>query len=111
MLMRLKNKMTHALQAMIENAKRTGGIPSHIEIAPNEALEILFEIHKINPPNYVITAKDGTSCRLLLNAKDIPLATFQEYGTKWREKEWKVEYNKLELVIVTPSVQNQHLHS
>lgn len=110
MLMRLKNKMTHGLQSLIDNAKRTGGIPSHIEVAPNEAFEILAEIHRLNIPNYSITGKDGTSYRLLLNNKDIPLTTIQEYVEKWREKEWKVEYNKIELVVVIPPPQNQHLH-
>lgn len=44
MLMKIKNKMTLAMDKMIEKAEADGGIPSHILLDPQEAANFLREL-------------------------------------------------------------------
>lgn len=111
MLIKFKNKMTMALTKMIEDGTRLGGLPSHIEVSPNEGAELFNEIRRMNPPNYTITSKEGASNRLLLQAKDISELELSSYLSKWKSGEWKVEYKKIPVVLIDPSPQTVHLHS
>lgn len=110
MLIKFKNKMTMALTKMIEDGKRLGGIPSHVEISPNESVELFNEIRKMNPPGYIITSKEGASCKLFLQVKDLTQTEMQDYLNKWKEGQWVVEYNKVSVVVVEPTPQTMHLH-
>ncbi|MDE1830200.1 MAG: hypothetical protein KGI25_07740 [Thaumarchaeota archaeon] len=96
---------------MIEDGNRLGGQPSHIEISPNEAIELFSEIRRLNPINYVITSKEGASCKLLLQAKDLTQTELQNYVMKWKDGDWKVEYKKVSVIVVDPPPQTVHLHS
>lgn len=110
MLIKFKNKMTMALTRMIDEGTRLGGQPSHIEISPNEAIELFKEIHTLNPAGYTITTKEGTSCRLLLYAKHAD-NDIQTYVDNWKSGEWTVEYKKISVIVVIPTPQTVHLHS
>ncbi len=112
MIIKFKNKMVMSLKKMIDDGMRMGGLPSHIEVSPQEALDIFTEINVLSPPpqGYTITQKDGTSARLLLNAKSISQADMQMYIQNWKANEWKVEYNKISIFIVNPTPQTVHLH-
>lgn len=111
MLIKFKNKMTMALQKMIDDGTRLGGLSSHIEVSPNEAADIFKEICTLipAPTGYTITSKEGVGCRLLLTAKTQE-ADILLYLNNWKHGEWKVEYKKVPVVIVIPSPQTVHLH-
>lgn len=113
MLIKFKNKMTMALQKMIDDGARLGGLPSHIEVSPKEAGEIFIEIHTLTPTpiGYLIQTKDGISCKLIFNAKEISDLEMQGYVNNWRSGEWKVEYKKIPVHVVNPTPVTQHLHS
>lgn len=111
MLIKFKNKMTMAVMKMIDDGKRLNGIPSHIEVSPNEAVEVFNEIKRLNPPGYVITSKEGASCKLLLTANDVKEVDLLSYVTKWKNGEWKVEFSKIVLIVIDPPPQTMHLHS
>jgi hypothetical protein len=111
MLIKFKNKMTMALNKMIEDGKRLGGMPSHIEVSPNEAIELFSEIRRLSPPGFVITSKEGASCKLLLIAKDLTEFEMAGYLSKWKQGEWKVEFSKITVVVIDPPPQTMHLHS
>lgn len=109
--------MTMALQKMVDDGIRLGGQPSHIEVSPNEALDIFNELHTLipTPTGFVITSKDGVSCNLMLKAKDISEIEMQRYVNNWKSGEWTVEYTrisnkKISIVVVTPGPQTVHLH-
>lgn len=110
MLIKFKNRMTMALTKMIDDGARLGGIPAHIEVVPVEASEIFSELRKMNPPNYTITSKEGASCKLLIQTKELTDFEFQVYLLKWKQNEWRIEYKKVPIFIVDPQPQTVHLH-
>lgn len=111
MLIKFKNKMTMSLTKMIEDGNRLGGMPSHIEVSPNEAKEIFNELRKLNPANYTITSKESVSCKLLLQVKELSDFELTGYLAKWKEGEWKVEYKKIPVYVIDPTPTTMHLHS
>lgn len=113
MLIKFKNKMTMALQKMMDDGARLGGLPDRIEVSPKEALDIFNEIHSLAtiPPGYVITSKEGASCKLLFAAKEITELEMASYVSNWKCGEWKVEYKKISIIVVIPTPVTQHLHS
>ena len=111
--------MTMALLKMIDDGIRLGGQPSHIEVSPNEAMELFNELHTLTPTpaGFVITSKDGVSCKLLLHAKEISEIEMQRYVSNWKNGEWTVEYvrmssscKKIPIIIVVPTPATVHLH-
>ena len=110
MIIKFKNKMTMALSKMIEDGKRLGGQPSHIEVSPKEAEDIFNEYRALSPAGYVITSKQGASCKLLLSAKDLSSADMQEYLDNWKTGEWTIEFSKIQLHVVVPTPQTMHLY-
>jgi hypothetical protein len=59
----------------------------------------------------VITSKEGASCKLLLQGKDVSEFELQGYLSKWKAGEWKVEYNKIQVIVIDPPPQTVDLHS
>lgn len=110
MLIKFKNKMTMALQKMIDEGKRLGGLPSHIEVIPQEAADIFAEIRRLSPPGYVINDENGASARLLLGAKDLSDFELQGFVNKWKEKKWTVEFQKISIIVVIPTPATIHLN-
>ncbi len=114
MLIKFKNKMTMALQKMIDDGLRLGGLPDHIEVSPNEAAEIFKEIHRLTPStlsSYVITSKEGASCKLMFAAKEISELEMATYVANWKSGQWNVQYKKIPVIVVNPTPVTQHLHS
>jgi len=113
MIIKFKNKMTMALQKMIDDGARLGGQPDHIEVSPREALDIFTEIRTLPAiaTGYVITSKEGASCKLLLNAKEISELEMATYVANWKTGEWKVDFKKISIMVVNPTPTTQQLHS
>jgi hypothetical protein len=114
MLLKFTNKMTMALQQMLEQGKRAGGVPSVIEINTNEAFDILKEICLI-PNNLVLgytiqNSKDKISQRLLLNQKAVSDNLIADYVVMWETGEWSVQFSNTPIKIVKSTLQKQQLN-
>lgn len=112
MLIKFRNKMTMGLKKMIDDGARLGGLPSTIEVSPREALEIFREIHSLTPTpiGYVLTSKEGASLKLLFSAKEISDIDMMEYVNNWKDGDWKVEFQKIPVIIINPPPISQHLN-
>jgi hypothetical protein len=108
MLLKLRNKMTMAMDKMIEEAKELGGVPGQILLEPKEAAEFIREINhtsmKIRVKKEIDIGQknpDEFDIRLLIWGKD-PISTedLKMIVEKWYKKEYSFRYKSLELLVV-----------
>ena len=104
MILTLQNKITMAIDRMIEDAINLGGIPKNILLDTNEAVTFLQEIYNTKNNANVALYTDDT--RVLYST------VFSRFGTKkeiynfiqkyWYTRRYRVIYKDVELIIVKP---------
>jgi hypothetical protein len=112
MLIKFKNKNQVALNKMLADGQRLGGIPSHIEVSSAEAMHILLEINKTGSKDFSFTSNEVTNVdvSLLMRVRDIKQSDLSTYLSSWKKSDWSVTYKKVALIIVDVPPQREHLH-
>lgn len=107
MEMTIKNKMLLAMDVLIEETKKNGGVPKDILLAPNEAMHFILESGMLTPlKKNQISAKrkddNGFDIRFLLKpslTKEEAIAIVQ----RWYAGEFTLEYNGVSVVVIPKS--------
>ena len=104
MLMKIKNKMMLAMDKLIEEAKKDGGVPASILFEPQEAADFLKELHdlKIQTRKHVsVKHKDDSAIdiRFLLNAT-LTKERLEDLIKQWYKRDFVLFYKDIEIKVI-----------
>ena len=98
-----------ALDKVIKEGKDKGGIPSHIELYPDQAYDLLKEINALHQEESDVTkdikieqeSQSDFDVRLFLYSKDgLPFKTAKMILNKWFNTEYEITYKDIEIRVV-----------
>lgn len=114
----LKNKMLMALDGMIQEGEKRGGIPKYVELSTKEAVELLKEIRylsnerseplamvSIKPSKALTNLQDNRHPIFLIKEithsgqQDIAPQTITQFLKFWKEREIEISYNGVPLIL------------
>ena len=111
MILKLRNKMTMAMDKMIEEAKEIGGVPGEIIFEPKEAVEFIREIH-----HSAMKLRCKKNIEIRQSNSNEPDVRLQIWGSaplldkdvrsiieRWYKRECKFTYRKVDLFVVHKS--------
>lgn len=106
--MHIKNKYEVSLKELIQQTRQKGGVPERIDISPQEAWDILREIHRFgrNSP-FSIGSKHGhttstqfeLSSRLVNNSNPIAREEATQLIKQWMQGEFEIFFNDIPLTV------------
>ncbi len=105
MLIRFKNKWTMQIISMISQGKKLGGLPSHIELSPEEATLIIDEINSLRKDKetqhqrYKFTT-NGVDSRLMVLGRDLTKDEKLQLLADWTEGKLTITFDSVELRVI-----------
>lgn len=104
MLMTIKNKMMLAMDSLIEEANKKGGVPAEISLEPREAVDFLKEISTLKILcNTHVSIKNANGSETNIHLLLKPELTSERLHTlvkQWYVKTFILSYKDIELKVI-----------